>query len=198
MTEATPDDIRDAILLQALPDVIFDGWTMAVAERAAVNAGYDRSMVLAVFPGGLADFVGQLSDWADRQMLARLNEYDPESMRVRDRVRLGVVTRLEILDPYREQVRKAMIYWALPHRTSQAGRVVWRTADRIWLWAGDTATDYNHYTKRGLLSGVISSTTLVWLGDESKSGAKTLSFLDRRIENVLELGKMIGRIKKTA
>ena len=198
MTQKPSDTIRDELLLQALPNIVFDGWTWDVAEQAAIAAGYDKTMARAVFPGGLSEFVSHLSDWADRQMLEKLEHVDTSTMRVRDRIHLGVMTRLDVLEPWREPVRRAMTYWAVPTRSLLAGRSVWRSADRIWVWAGDTATDYNHYTKRGLLSGVISATTLAWLNNDSSDPDKVSDFLDRRLDHVLKLGRALGRFKKTA
>jgi ubiquinone biosynthesis protein COQ9 len=198
MTHKDIQSICDAILLQALPDIAFDGWTSEVLTAASQKAGYDKAMARAVFPGGLSDMVGHYSDWTDRQMLAGLKGIDPETMRIRDRIKAGVLGRLDIMAPWREASRRAMTYWSVPTRHLRAARILWRSADRIWIWAGDTATDYNHYTKRVLLSGVISTTTLAWLNDETGDRAKIEPFLDRRIENVLQLGKIIGRGKRRA
>ncbi len=79
-------------------------------------------------------------------------------------------------------------------RKPAATKMVWYSADKIWEWAGDTATDYNRYTKRGLLSGVITATMLVWVHDKSEGYQKTSDFLDRRIDNVLVVGKLAGKI----
>lgn len=191
------DPIRDAILEHALPNIAFDGWTWDVALAAAQSAGYDKAMARAVFPGGLPDFVGHLSGWADQHMLGALRGTDPGALRVRDRIRTCILTRLNILAPHDEAVRRAMTYWSVPTRSLMAARLLWRSADAMWLWAGDTATDYNHYTKRALLSGVISSTTLAWLNDDSGESATIEEFVDRRIENVMQFGKLVGRIKKS-
>lgn len=198
MSQKQTQTVRDAILVQALPNIAFDGWTWDVAVQAAQSAGYDKAMADAVFPGGLPDLVGHFSDWTDRQMLDGLKGIDPGSLRIRDRVKAGVMGRIEVMMPWREAARRAMIYWAVPTRHFQAGRVLWRSADQIWVWAGDTAKDYNHYTKRVLLSGVISTTTLAWLNDETGDLAAIEPFLDRRIENVLQLGKLLGRQRKRA
>jgi ubiquinone biosynthesis protein COQ9 len=195
MTEDV-QDIRDRILASLLPDLAFDGWTWDGAVKAAMTAGYDRHMATAVFPGGLGDVLDHFSGWADRQMLERLEKIDPEDLRVRDRVRIAVQKRIEVLAPWKEAVRLASRYWAVPYRAGHAGRLVWRTADCIWIWAGDTATDYNRLTKRTLLSGVLSSTMLVWLADREPGLERTHAFLDRRIENVMRLGQFIGKIKK--
>ena len=190
--------IRDEILETALPDVIFDGWTKAVMAEAAVKAGHSSDMVRAVFPGGMDDVLSHFSDWTDRQMLAALKKVDPEALRIRDRIRTAVLARLEILSAHKDAAKQAAAYWAVPTRSLAAGRIVWRSADVIWNWAGDTAKDYNHYTKRGLLSGVMSSTMLVWLNDDSGEMTETEAFLDRRIENVMQLGKFIGKFKKAS
>ncbi|MDB5490269.1 MAG: hypothetical protein JWO78_118 [Micavibrio sp.] len=198
MKMSSTDQIRDRLLEQALPDIAFDGWVWPVAEAAAVACGYDKAMARAVFPAGLPDFVAHLSDWADRQMLDSLGPVDVSDLRIRDRIHLGVMTRIEILTPWKEAMRRAATYWGVPPRSLQAGRLVWRSADRIWLWAGDTSQDYNRYTKRALLSGVISATTLAWLNKDAGDLSEVEAFLDRRIGNVMALGKTIGRFKKPA
>jgi ubiquinone biosynthesis protein COQ9 len=187
---------RDQILESTLPDVVFSGWSWLAVSAAAEKAGLPAAMAAAVFPGGLPDVVAHFSDWADREMMKELADTHPGDLRVRDRVRVAVEARLTVLAPHREAVRAALSYWAMPLRGARAGGVVWRTADRIWDWAGDTATDYNRYTKRTLLCGVIASTTLAWLGDDSGDMTATRAFLSRRIENVMQWGQFIGKIKE--
>lgn len=191
-------EIQQEIIAAMLPDVPFDGWTMQGARRAAITCGYDGAMADAVFPGGLGDVMSGFSDWADGQMMAALGNVDANALRVRERIAEAVMARLEALRPYREAERLALSYWAVPTRSLRAGRNLWRTADRIWVWAGDTATDYNRYTKRGLLSGVIGATMLVFVEDDSEDLAASRAFLMRRIENVMQLGRVIGRIKKAS
>lgn len=189
-------DIKNKILEVALGDVPFDGWTWDVLTNAAEKAGYGADMATAVFPDKVMDALRHFSEWADSEMLAALNGVDIEELRVRDRVRLAVQKRLEILEAHKEAVRAASVYWLVPTRKIEAGKQVWKTADVIWNWAGDSATDYNHYTKRGLLSGVITSTTMAWLNDTSENHQETLAFLDRRIDNALRVGKVGGKILK--
>lgn len=190
--------IRDAILLALLPGVAFDGWSWEGARQAAEQAGYSADMADAAFPGGLKDIVCHFSDYADRQMLLALAGTDKESLRIRERIRHAVQTRFEVLEPHKEAVRMAGAYWIGPLRKWEAARLVWRTADLIWDWAGDTARDYNRYTKRGLLSGILASAALVWMNDKSPGLAATMAFVDRRIENVMQFEKIKGKlIRKT-
>lgn len=188
--------IKNAIIEAALPNAPFDGWTQKMLEDSAVAAGYKKEMVTSVFPQGVKDALIHLSHWADLQMMAILKAANPVSMRVRDRIALGVRTRLGVLEGHKEAERLALSYWMRPFRKIEGAKLVWKTADMIWDWAGDTATDYNRYTKRSLLCGVIISTTLFWLSDTSENHQDTDAFLDRRIDNVLSIGKIAGRFKK--
>jgi ubiquinone biosynthesis protein COQ9 len=190
----TNESIKDAILESALPDIPFDGWGLQVIEKAAENAGYPRSMVASVFPGGIKDVIIHFSSWTDRRMLAHLRTRKTPD-KIRARISLAVRTRLEILAAHKEAERLAIAYWFGPFKKWDGAKLVWKTADAIWDWAGDTSADYNRYTKRALLSGVLSATTLFWLSDTSAEYQDSWAFLDRRIENVLSVGKIVGRLK---
>lgn len=196
MSKDNVRDIQDKILLRALEDVAFDGWSSEVVENAATQEGFEPDVVRAVFPGGLGDVLAHFSDYADRLMLQKLESIDPKELRVRDRIDLAIISRLEALDAFREPVRLSLPYWARPFSQMRGGKLVWRSADVIWNWAGDTSTDYNHYTKRALLSGILISSLPVWLDDQDPSMQKTRNFVAKRIENVMQFGKIIGRMKK--
>lgn len=186
---------KAAILLAALPNVAFDGWTEELLARAAKKTKTDAKKY---FPGGVCELVLYFSEWADTQMAAALHPKALKDLRIRDKVSLGVRERLEILTPYKEALRAALAYMAMPPRGLHLPKLVWDTADKIWWAAGDTATDYNHYTKRILLSGVLTSTTLYWLNDSSDDDEKTWQFLDRRIDNVMTVGKTLASWRKKA
>ncbi len=186
--------IKDRILLSALENVPFDGWTWNVVEQAATECGFDSAMAFAVFPDKMEDVLTHFSRWADAQMLERLNDQDFSGARTRDKIEQAVLTRLEVLTPHKEAVQKAAAHWIGPVKSVKAGKSIWQTADIIWQWAGDTATDYNHYTKRSLLVGVISTTMLRWLNDPDENFEATRAFLTRRINNVLTVGQKTGKI----
>ena len=183
----------DALLMDVLAQVPVHGWTDAALGAADPSGERVRS----AWPGGMPDAIDAFAGWADRAMEATLEGTDLDDMKVRKRVRLMVRRRLEALEPHREAVRREALYVAA-QRPDLGARLVWRTASRIWYLAGDAATDFNHYSKRGLLCGVIASTTLCWLGDDSDDRQPTWDFLDRRIDNVMELGKALGKAKTFA
>jgi len=189
---------RDALLEATMPNVAFDGWSALSLATGAAAIGIDPADVVLLFPGGPAEAAASVSDWADRRMLERLATMDIPAMKVRDRVAAGVRARLEVLEPYREAVRRALALTANPSRAPAAMQSVYRTVDAIWYAAGDTATDFNFYTKRVLLAGVYGATALYWLNDRSEGTADSWAFLDRRLGEVMRLPKVTARLRRTA
>lgn len=185
--------IKDEIIMSALVHVPFDGWCWDVIEQAAKDAAYEPEMARAVFPDKMIDVLDGFADWADREMLRNLSDVNAQDLRVRDRVKEAVFMRYKVLNSHKESVRLSAQFWLHPLHKMRAAKIIWRTADCVWGWAGDTATDYNRYTKRGLLSSILVPTTLAWLSDDSQDMRVTEGFLERRIENVLQLGKIVGR-----
>ncbi len=185
------EKLRRRVLLAALPDVAFDGWSDALLDRAQAKLKISDSDMAAAFPRGARDLVRAFSDWADDEMLARFAKEKTAGLRMRDRIALAARLRFEVVAPYKEQARAA-----LPHLGPRLPAKLWRTADRIWWACGDTATDYNHYTKRMLLSGVLAATGVFFFKDRSRGHAETWDFLGRRIDDVLKAGQFLSRFKQ--
>ncbi|MGE3475113.1 MAG: COQ9 family protein [Rhodospirillaceae bacterium] len=184
---------KDSVLRAALPNVPFDGWRMATLEAAAEKAGLGRVDAHRLFPGGAKDAVAHFRNLADRLMREDLARLDLAGMKIRERIAAGVRLHLERWTPYREAIRSALALSPLPPFAGDSLKGWYNTVDAIWRAAGDKSTDYNFYTKRGLLAGVYASTLLFWLNDRSEGCAETWKFLDRRIQNVMEIPKLQKR-----
>jgi ubiquinone biosynthesis protein COQ9 len=186
---------REALIEAMLPDVPFDGWSRATLRAAARRIGLPAAEALALFPAGPADFAACFSRWADRRMLDRLESLPLGELRVAERVAVAVNSRLEIVEPWREPVRRALIVLALPHNAPLAIRLLYETVDGIWYAAGDSATDFSFYTKRATLVGVYAATLLFWLEDRSAGSDDTRAFLHRRLAGVARLGEARHRLQ---
>ena len=189
-------ELRDAIILAALPHVPFDGWTRRAARHGARDAGYGDAAADRAFPYGAADMIAQYSGLADRRMVAELERRGVGTMKVRERIAIAIRVRLEQAAPHKDAVRRALSVMALPANAPAALRALYRTVDAIWVAVGDTSTDWNFYSKRALLAAVLSSTVLCWLDDTSDSGAETWSFLDRRIADVMRVPQVGKRVRQ--
>jgi ubiquinone biosynthesis protein COQ9 len=185
------------VLIEAmLPEVPFDGWSRAALRAAAAEAGIDESEALTFFRTP-RDLVQGFSHWADDRMLDALEAQNLEAMRVRDRIATAERARLRVLEPHREAVRRALAVLALPQNMAMGLILLYRTVDAIWYVAGDRSTDFNFYTKRGLLAGVHAATTLYWLDDRSEGGGDTAAFLDRRLAEVMAIPKLRARLEES-
>lgn len=194
MTEGEAIEARRRELMQAaVQHVAFDGWSGQALIAGARDLGLSAAEAHNLFPGGARELLEVFSAEMDRRMLESMERQPLDEMRVRDKVALGVRSRLELLQPYREEVQRGLSFLALPPNAFLGTRLVWRTCDAIWYAAGDTATDYNYYSKRSLLAGVYSSTLLYWLSDRSENHAATWDFLERRLTNVLKIGGTLGK-----
>ncbi len=187
---STRDDFLDATMNHAL----FDGWSQAAINAARADLGMSAESVRRLFPKGAPDLALAYHRRLDQQMVDALRGSALGEMRFRDRITHAVRLRLEIAD--KELVRRGMSLFALPQHAALGARALWETADQIWTVLGDTSRDINWYTKRSSLAAVFSATALYWLGDTSDDNARTWSFLDRRIENVMQFEKMKAEAKK--
>lgn len=188
--EPTLDEIREALAPRLASHAAFDGWNAAAVESTAMEIGVDADIARLSLKGGPMAMIEAWIGSVDAEMARRLPPERINAMKIRDRITALVITRLEIAAPDREGQRRSLAIMAMPQNIPAAARIGWRSADRMWRLAGDTATDFNHYTKRMTLSAVYASTLSVFVNDESENFADTRAFLDRRIDNVMQFEKV--------
>ena len=189
--EVSPlEEIRRKLALPLGENAVFDGWAEAAVNSAAGSQGVDPAQARLAIPKDQAGKIDLYIRGVDRALEEWFTPERLEGLKIREKIRAIVWKRLEIMEPAREAVRSALSILAMPQNVPTALRTGWRSADVMWRIAGDTSTDYNHYTKRIMLGGVYGSTLLVWLDDQSEGWAETASFLDRRIEDVMKIEKL--------
>ncbi len=186
---------RDRILEAALQHIPFDGWNRRSLLAGAADIGIDAGTAKRLFPRGGDDLLAHLDVWTDRRLVEAVDQDTIDRLRMRERIARLVKMRLEILTPHREAVRRALAARLLPGNAMAAGPSLWRSIDLIWAIAGDRAHDASYYTKRGLLLGVWTATFFYWLEDHSSGLEDSWAFLDRRIDNVMQIGKVRGQIE---
>ncbi|MEM9707807.1 MAG: COQ9 family protein [Pseudomonadota bacterium] len=190
------DNVTERLLDAALPHVPFDGWTDAVFRIAIEETEIDPTLAKAACPRGAVDLALAFHRRGDQAMVERINGGGFAELKIREKVTQALRIRLDVIED-REAIRRAATLFALPYYAADGARAVWQTADNVWTAIGDTSEDYNWYTKRATLSGVWGSTLLYWLGDDSPGEQNTLAFIDRRIEDVMEVEKIKGRVRSS-
>lgn len=193
MTTAAQDwaeTTEQALLDEALKLASVHGWTQRTATMAGAALGMSASETELLIPHGPADLAALLSRRHDARALAVLSETDAAGLKIRERIRRAVEARLDAAAADEPALRRWIGFLALPQNLVLGGRLSWETADHLWRWAGDTATDENHYSKRALLAGIVSGATAVQL---TSGRDAALTFVDRRIDNVMSFEKWKGR-----
>ncbi len=188
-TPSPLEQLRRRLALAVGENAVFDGWTEKAVDAAAAQLGIDPLQARLAMPKGQAAMVDLYIQEVDRALEAWFTPKRLEGMKIRDKIRALVWHRLETMGPAREAVRRGLAILAMPHNVPLALRISWRTADLMWRIAGDTSTDFNHYTKRITLGAVYGSTLLAWLNDQSEGWGDTAAFLDRRIDDVMSFEK---------
>ena len=197
MNAPKPDDeaMKQAVLAAALPHAAFDGFTDTVLEKAAAEADVSKADLARLFEGGPVSLVEYYSHWADAAMEQALAGMDLKAMKIRERIATAVMARLHALAPHKEAARRAGAMLSLPMNATLGAKLAWQTVDAMWRAAGDSSTDFNFYTKRGILAGVYGSTAVRWFNDDSEDEAPTRAFLAARIENVMQFEKFKSKAK---
>ena len=183
------EQLRRELAIPTAENAVFDGWTKAAVDSAAKQLGIDPVKARLAMPKGQAAMIDLYIQEVDRALEAWFTPQRLKSLKIREKIRSLVWHRLETMGPAREAVRRALAILAMPQNLPLALRISWRTADLMWRIAGDTSTDFNHYTKRMTLGAVYGSTLLVWLDDQSEGWGETSAFLDRRIDDVMKFEK---------
>jgi len=190
MSAASPlEQLRRRLALPVGENAVFDGWTKQAIDTAAEQLGIDAVQARLAMPKGQAALIDLYIQEVDRTLEAYFTPKRMQGMKIREKIRALIWHRLETMGPAREAVRRGLAILAMPQNVPLALRISWRTADLMWRLAGDTSTDFNHYTKRVSLGAVYGSTLLAWLDDDSEGWADTAAFLDRRIDNVMQFEK---------
>ncbi len=192
--DLTLDELRLALASAIADAATFDGWSDDAIVAAAVEKGADPDVARLAFPGGAMDMIAAWIETVDAGMSEALKAEALAKMPIRERIRSLVQFRLDAIAGQEEALKRATAIMAMPQNVAKALKIGWNSADLMWRLAGDTATDYNHYTKRTILAGIYTATLAVFADDDSEDKAKTRAFLDRRIEGVMKFEKVKAKL----
>ena len=190
MAEPSPlEAVRAKLALAVGENAVFDGWNEKAVDSAASQLGVDPAVARLAFPKQQVGMIDAYIAAVDAAMAAHFTPELVGALKIRERIRELVWFRLQLMGPAREAVRSGLAILAMPQNAVRGLSIGWRSADLMWRVAGDTSTDFNHYTKRLTLSALYAATLLAWLDDDSEGWIETSAFLDRRIGDVMRFEK---------
>jgi ubiquinone biosynthesis protein COQ9 len=185
-------ETEQKVLDAALRLIPLKGWSQPMALEAGRAAGLSDGETRLLLPHGPADLAALLSRRHDAATLAALAGTDPGSLKIRERIGRAVEARLDAACADEASVRRWTGFLALPPNMALGGRLLWESADVLWRWAGDTATDENHYSKRAILSGILATGLAIRL---TSGRAAALKHVGARIDNVMAFEKWKAGVK---
>src|SRR5690242_12307487 len=115
------------IIAHALPLVPFEDWNQQTLGKAALAAGYKKTDVIRVFPGGAIDAVDFFLSKSDEHMLEALQHYHLDTMKIRERIATAVRLRISVHESHREALRKALALEAMPFYCHRAVKHLYAT-----------------------------------------------------------------------
>ncbi|MCM1002392.1 COQ9 family protein [Wolbachia pipientis] len=189
------DEIKSVVdeLIRVIP---FEGISDETLLKACTDLNLANSF--CKFQNGIYSALEYIAEDLNSSMEAELRNSNLEDMKVRERVKLAVQIRLSNyakLPNYREFLKNVLLFSVSPKNTYFSSKLLYKTVSAIWYGIYDQSTDFNYYTKRAILAGVYLSTILFFINDYSEGFADTLSFLDRRTDNVMAFQKFKTRLK---
>lgn len=188
--DLTLPELRLALASAVADAAAFDGWGDKAIDAAAIQLGVAPAAARLAFPGGAMDLIAAWVDRIDADAAVALPQAELAALRVPERIRRLVEFRIDAVAGREEALRRALAILAMPQNLASAAKLGWGSADLMWRLAGDTATDFNHYTKRAILSSVVAATLAVLIDDRSEGKAETRAFLGRRLEGVARFEKV--------
>ena len=187
------EDLKKKILfsvLEILPYEIFDG---NIISKACENINIQKEYSNLLFPNGRVEVLEFFRDYIDEIMLKRINKELVNINNITAKIYESIKIRLEILDIHRIIIPKIISFYSMSWNHFKLYPYTWKSMNLIWRVAGgDKSTDFNYYTKRGLLTGVYWSTILYWLQDESLNYQSTHDFLQRELNLVVKIGRKLA------
>lgn len=163
-----------------------EGWTRRMTTMAGAACGLSAGETDLLLPNGPADLAALACRRNDAKALETLAGVDPTALKIRERIARALETRLDAAFANEAAERRLAGFMAQPQNLALATRLAWESADAMWRWAGDTATDENHYSKRLLLAGILTGAVAVRL---SSGREAALEFVARRIGDVMAFEK---------
>ena len=196
MSEASLDELRLSLAPALADAAAFDGWSDLAVRAAAEQNGVNADAAVFAFGGSAMAMISAWAHSVDAKMAAALPAEHLAKLKIRERIRTLVQFRLDAVAGQKEALRRAQAIMAMPQNVPAALKLGWHSADAMWRLAGDTATDYNHYTKRLTLGSIYAATLAVFVSDESPDHADTKAFLERRIDGIMQFEKAKARLLK--
>ena len=159
------------------------GWTQASFLSTSQALG-EPALFYHLFPQGLSQTILVYGRYLDHLVDEKLSHIPFEAMGTTDKITLLVLTRLQL---QRKTVVKALLKQCIQRFVGP--KLLAQTVDHMWARVADQSTDFNYYTKRGIL-GIIYSNTLLYSLSQA-SDKQVESFFKKQLKILFQSTRTI-------
>ncbi len=191
-------ELKDRLLSKMLTLAGKEGWNNHTLEMSAQQLGMDPKFAFVGFPQGATEVMVYYMRKLDKEMLNAFNQSNNAQKKVRQKAIDLIFTRLKLLNPHKDAAKAILQFIIIPSHSIASAESLAITCDVMWKAIGDTATDFNYYSKRFLLASVYSSTLMYWIKDESPNNKETMRFLEERIEQLFAVVRKKNNVIESA
>ena len=103
------EEIRRKLALSLGENAVFDGWSEAAVDSAADSHGVDPAQARLAVPKDQAGKIELYIRGVDRALEEWFTPERLDGLKIREKIRAIVWKRLEIMEPAREAVRRALV-----------------------------------------------------------------------------------------
>ena len=189
--------------LKSCPDL---GWGDNALSQAFIDSKIEEKFLWVIFDEPLLDLADLFIEKINQEMAAKAAKINLDEMRVSQKIRELVITRLEINKNYRQQIKQLATFYKNSRKLYQKKSLnsaknaltnSYKVADLMWKMAGDKSTDYNFYTKRFILGKIYLRVMAVFINDNSENLDKTIKILDSELAKVARFAKAKAATKES-
>ena len=188
------NNLKKTLMSQMLGHVPDLGWTwdaLYKAEKIAKKTkNPNREALQTLFGNKISNIIDTFNDKLDEDMYVIFNTDNNKDLGTTATIKALILSRLKASANYKSIIKTSLFFMAQPKNAYDAFIQLMNTSNKIWEIAGDTSSGGTFYSKRLILSGVYSSTLAHWLAKETRTVGESEYFLDRRLDDVKNIGKI--------
>jgi ubiquinone biosynthesis protein COQ9 len=189
-------NMKHKIMLSVIEILPYEAFDSNIISKACSNIGLEPQYADLFFANGRMEILEIFRDHIDSLMLKRIEQELTQELGITARIYDAIKIRLELITEHKLAISKITSFFMIPWNHPKLYPYTWHSMNLIWKAAGkDKSTDFNYYTKRGLLTAAYCSTILYWLSDDSEGHQDTYDFLRRELKLIGSVGKKISSFR---
>ena len=169
-----------------------NSWSNKLISLVEINCGFSINYHHILFSGGKTEILLMFEQWQDELMVEQLKKVK-RPQKIRDQIALALEIRLMHITSKNIALNNSA-FFIIPTNMFIGSKAAYDTCHLIWKYAGDKSTDFNYYTKRGLMLYVYLSTRTFYFADNSVNYQDTKEFIKNVLNNIIKITTLKNKI----